>query len=218
MWHWFAQGRNFWTKHSSLQRNLVACELTRCLRRYASRKSGPCAGMRSHLDAMGNRHSKWTKKTQLPDEIKRTLDGQRQTGRGFVLNTFRFLSETQENKFVPAGACICWSFHHHPRLLCRLSDSNPTKSGSASKDMETTEEDNGVFELWSRVRTFFRALASTSVDQHEWFGCGESEQFVDQVFKWRHLRSGGQRSPNQFYIEAFSTCAACQTAVRPIEY
>ena len=33
-------------------------------RKYASRKCGLCAGMRSHLDAMGNRHPNWTKKTK----------------------------------------------------------------------------------------------------------------------------------------------------------
>ena len=34
----------------------------------------------------------------LPDEVKRSLDGQWEACHGFVLNTFRLLSETQQNK------------------------------------------------------------------------------------------------------------------------
>ena len=34
----------------------------------------------------------------LPDEIKRSLDGQWEACHGFVLSTFRLLSETQQNK------------------------------------------------------------------------------------------------------------------------
>ena len=86
------------------------------------------------------------------------------------------------------------------RLFCRPSDSKPTKSSSASKDMETTEEANEVLELWSRVRAFFTTLACTSIAQKDWFGIGESEQSVHKVFKWLHLRHGGQRAPIQFNI------------------
>ena len=34
----------------------------------------------------------------LPDEVKRSLDGQWEACHGFVLKTFRLLSETQQNK------------------------------------------------------------------------------------------------------------------------
>ena len=61
----------------------------------------------------------------------------------------------------------------------------------------------GVFEFWTRLRAFFTMLACTSIDQKDWFGFGECEQFVDQVFQWLHLRHSGQRAPIQFYIDAF---------------
>ena len=68
------------------------------------------------------------------------------------------------------------------RLLCRLSDGKSVKAGSTSKDMDATEDVSGVFEFWTRLRAFFTTLAHTSIDQKDWFGFGESEQFVDQVF------------------------------------
>ena len=72
-----------------------------------------------------------------------------------------------------------------------------------------------MFEFWTHLRAFFTTLAHTSIDQKDWFGFGESEQFFDQVFQWLHFRHGGQRAPIQFYIDAFnSTCATFQTAVR----
>ena len=72
-----------------------------------------------------------------------------------------------------------------------------------------------MFELWTRLRAFFTTLAYTSIDQKDWFGFGECEQFVDQVFQWLHLRHSGQRAPIQFYIDAFnSTCATFQSAIR----
>ena len=66
-----------------------------------------------------------------------------------------------------------------------------------------------------RLRAFFTTLAYTSIDQEDWFGFGECEQFVDQVFQWLHLCHGGQRAPIQFYSDAFnSTCSTFQSAVR----
>ena len=40
-----------------------------------------------------------------------------------------------------------------------------------------------MFELWTRLRAFFTTLTCTSIDQKDWFGFGECEQFVDQVFQ-----------------------------------
>ena len=72
-----------------------------------------------------------------------------------------------------------------------------------------------MFELWTGLRAFFTTLAYTSIDQKDWFGLGECEQFVDQVFQRLHLRHSGQRAPIQFYIDAFnSTCATFQSAIR----
>ena len=69
-----------------------------------------------------------------------------------------------------------------------------------------SEEVSGVFELWTRLRAFFTTLAYTSIDQEDWFGFGECEQFVDQVFHWHHLRHSGLTAPIQFYIDAFNMC------------
>ena len=100
------------------------------------------------------------------------------------------------------------------RLLCRLSDGKSVKAASSAKDSNASDEVSGVFELWTRLRAFFTTLAYTSIDQKDWFGFGECEQFVDQVFQWLHLRHSGQRAPIQFYIDAFnSTCATFQSAV-----
>ena len=44
----------------------------------------------------------------LPDEVKRSLDGQWEACHGFVLNTFRLLSETQQNKIYQCST----SFPH----------------------------------------------------------------------------------------------------------
>ena len=74
---------------------------------------------------------------------------------------------------------------------------------------------SGVFELWTSLRAFFTTLAYTSIDRKDWFGFGECEQFVDQIFQRLHLRHSGQRAPIQFYIDAFnSTCATFQSAIR----
>ena len=73
------------------------------------------------------------------------------------------------------------------------------------EDSNVSEEVSGVFELWTRLRAFFTTLAYTSIDQKDWFGFGECEQFVDQVFQWLHLRHSGQRAPIQFYIDAFNS-------------
>ena len=101
------------------------------------------------------------------------------------------------------------------RLLCRLSDGKSVKAASSVKDSNASEEVSGVFELWTRLRAFFTTLAYTSIDQKDWFGFGECEQFVDQVFQWLHLRHSGQRAPIQFYIDAFNrTCATFQSAIR----
>ena len=56
------------------------------------------------------------------------------------------------------------------------------QSSSSAKDSNASEEVSGVFVLWARLRAFFTTLAYTSVDQKDWFGFGECEQFVDQVF------------------------------------
>ena len=102
------------------------------------------------------------------------------------------------------------------RLLCRLSDGKPpVKAASSAKDSIVSEEVSGVFEFWTRLRAFFTTLAYTSIDQKDWFGFGECEQFVDQVFQRLHLRHSGQRAPIQFYIDAFNnTCATFQSAIR----
>ena len=155
----------------------------------------------------------------LPDEVKRSLDGQWEASHGFVLNAFRLLSETQQNKIYRMSHGAPRAFPivllESMRLLCRLSDGKSVKSGSSSKVMNSTEHVSGVFEFWTRLRAFFTTLAYTSIDQKEWFGFGECEQFVDQDFQWLHLRHGGQRAPIQFCIDAFnSTCAIFQSAVR----
>ena len=67
------------------------------------------------------------------------------------------------------------------RLLCRLSDGKSVKAALSAKDSIASQEVSGVFELWTRLRAFFTTLAYTSVDQKDWFGFGECEQFVDQV-------------------------------------
>ena len=66
MKHWYAQKKNFWTKHSSLRRKLVACQQTRWQRKYASTKCWLGAEMFSHLDAAGNRHPNWTENQGQP--------------------------------------------------------------------------------------------------------------------------------------------------------
>ena len=72
-----------------------------------------------------------------------------------------------------------------------------------TKDSNVSEEVSGVFELWTRLRAIFTTLAYISIDQKDWFGFGECEQFVDQVFHWLHLRHSGLRAPIQSYIEAY---------------
>ena len=107
----------------------------------------------------------------------------------------------------------CW----HQFVFCAACrTANQPHQAGLHKTMEITEEVSGVFELMSSLRAFFATLVYTSIDQKDWFGFEESEQFVDQVFKWLHLRLCGQRAPIVFYTEAFqnSTCATCQTALR----
>ena len=142
----------------------------------------------------------------LPDEVKRSLDGQWEACHGFVLNTFRLLSETQQNKIYRMSHGAPRAFPivllESMRLLCRLTDGKPVKAASSTKDSNVSEEVSGVFELWTRLRAFFTTLAYTSIDQKDWFGFGECEQFVDQVFHWLHLRHSGLRAPIHFYIDA----------------
>ena len=65
----------------------------------------------------------------LPDEVKRSLDGQWEACHGFVLNTFRLLSETQQNKIYRMSHGAPRAFPivllESMRLLCRLTDSKP---------------------------------------------------------------------------------------------
>ena len=130
----------------------------------------------------------------LPDEVKRSLDGQWEACHGFVLNTFRLLSETQQNKIYRMSHGALRAFPivllESMRLLCRLSDGKPVKAASSTRDFNVSEE--------VRLRAFFTTLAYTSIDQKDWFGFGECEQFVDQVFQWLHLRHSGQRALIQF--------------------
>ena len=155
----------------------------------------------------------------LPDEVKRSLDGQWEACHGFVLNTFRLLSETQQNKIYRMSHGAPRAFPivllESMRLLCRLTDGKPVKAASSTRDSNVSEEVSGVFELWTRLRAFFTTLTYTSIDQKDWFGFGDCEQFVDQVFHWLHFRHSGLRAPIQFYIEAFNnSCATFQSAIR----
>ena len=154
----------------------------------------------------------------LPDEVKRSLDGQWEACHGFVLNTFGLLSETQQNKICRMSHCAPRAFPivllESMRLLCRLSDGKPVKTASSTRDSNVAEEVSGVFELWTRLRAFFTTLAYTSIDQKDWFGFGECEQFVDQVFQWLHLRHSGQRAPIQFYIDPFNSSQRSEATER----
>ena len=155
----------------------------------------------------------------LPGEVKRSLDGQWEACHGFVLNTFRLLSETQQNKIYRMSHAAPRAFPivllESMRLLCRLTDGKPVKAASSTKDSNVSEEVSGVFEFWTRLRAFFTTLAYTSIDQKDWFGFGECEQFVDQVFHWLHLRHSGLRAPIQFNMNAYdNTCATFQSAIR----
>ena len=155
----------------------------------------------------------------LPDEVRRSLDGQWEACHGFVLNTFRLLSETQQNKIYRMSHGAPRAFFvvllESMRLLCRLTDGKPVKAASSTRDSNVSEEVSGVFKLWTRLRAFLKTLAYTSIDRKDWFGFGECEQFVDQVFHWLHLRHSGLRAPIQFYIEVFNnTCATFQSAIR----
>ena len=144
--------------------------------------------------------------------LKKKKDGQWEACHGFVLNTFRLVSETQQNKIyrISHGAPRVFPivFMESMRLLCRLSDSKLVKAASSTRESNVSEEVSGVFELWTRLRAFFTTLAYTSIDQKDWFGFGVCEQFVDQVYQWLHPRHSGQRAPIIFYVDAFnSTCA-----------
>ena len=116
----------------------------------------------------------------LPDEVKRSLDGQWEACHAFVLNTFRLLSIYLTSHGAPRAFSIV--FLEAMRLLCRFSDGKSVEAACSAKDANVSEEVSGVFELWTRLRAFFTTLAYTSIDQKDWFGFGECEQFVDQVF------------------------------------
>ena len=220
MRHWYARKKSSWTKHSLLQQKLGVYPAIPWLRKCASKKVWASCREAFATGRHGQPASQTEQEDQvLPDEVKRSLDWQWKACHGFVLNTFRLLSETQQNK-------IYWMSHGAPRafpivllesmrLLCRLSDGKSVKAASSAKDSKASGEVSGVFELWTGLRAFFTTLAYTSIDQKDWFGFGECEQFVDQVVQWLHLCHSGQRAPIQFYIDAFnSTCATFQSAIR----
>ena len=177
------------------------------------KKFGPCAGKHSQWGAMVNPVSQTEQDDQvLPDEVKRSLDGQWEACHGFVLNTFRLLSETQQNQIYRMSHGAPRAFPivllESMRLLCRLTDGKPVKAASSTKDSNVSEEISGVFELWTRLRAFFTTLAYTSIDQKDWFN-------LEDVFHWLHLRHSGLRPPIHFYIDAFNnTCATFQSAIR----
>ena len=136
----------------------------------------------------------------LPDEVKLSLDWQWEACHGFVLNTFRLLSETQQNKVYRMS-------HGAPRAFPIVLLGAACRTVSQSKLPP-------LHKIQTRQRRFL-TLAYTSIDQKDWFGFGECEQFVDQVFQWLNLRHSGQKAPIQFYIDAFnSTCATFQSAIR----
>ena len=79
----------------------------------------------------------------LPGEVERSLDGQWEACRGFVLNTFRLLSETQQNKIYRMSHGAPRAFPivllESMRLLCRLSDGKPFKAASSTRDSNVSE-------------------------------------------------------------------------------
>ena len=168
MWHWDARKKSSWTKHSLLQQKVQVFRAIPWLRKCASKKFGPCAEKHLQRGATVNLLPQTEQDDQeLPDEVKRSLDGQWEACHGFVLNTFRLLSKTQQNK-------IYWMSHGAPRafpivllesmrLLCRLSHGKPVKAASSTRDSNMSEEVSGVFELWTRLRAFFTTLAYTSI-------------------------------------------------------
>ena len=104
------------------------------------------------------RHGQPASKTEqedqtLLDEVKRSLDGQWEACHGFVLHTYRLLSETQQNKIYRMSHGAPRAFPivllESMRLLCRLSDGKSVKAASSSKDSNATEEVSGVIELWT---------------------------------------------------------------------
>ena len=98
MWHWYARKKSSWTKHSLIRQKLGVYRAIPWQRKCASKKFGPCAGRRLQR-GHGQPASKTEQEDQvLSDEVKRSLDGQWEACHGFVLNTFRLLSETQQNK------------------------------------------------------------------------------------------------------------------------
>ena len=139
---------------------------------------------------------------------------------GFVLNTFRRLSEQNQIYRMSHGAPRAFPIVllESMRLLCRLTNGKLVKVASSTRDSNVSDEVSGVFELWTRLRAFFTTLAYISIDQKDCFGFGECEQFVDQVFHWLHLRHSGLRAPIQFYIETFNnTCATFSQRSEPTE-
>ena len=98
-----------------------------CREAFATGRSGQPASQTEQEDQV------------LPDEVKRTLDGQWKACHDFVLNTFRLLSETQQNKIyrMSHGGCSTSVPHcllESMRLLCRLSDSKSVKAAPSAKD------------------------------------------------------------------------------------
>ena len=83
----------------------------------------------------------------LPDEVKRSLDGQWEACLGFVLNTFRMLSETQQNKTYRMSHGAPRAFPivllESMRLLCRLTDCKPVKAESSTRDSNVSAEVSG---------------------------------------------------------------------------
>ena len=71
----------------------------------------------------------------LPDEVKRSLDGLWEACHGFVLDTFRLLSEKLQNKIYRMSHGVPRAFPivllESMRLLCRLSDGKSVKAASA---------------------------------------------------------------------------------------
>ena len=167
MWHWYARKKSSWTNHSLLRQKLRVFRAIPWLRKCASKKVWALCREAFVTGRHGQPASQTEQEDQvLPDEVKRSLDGQWEACHGFVLNTFRLLSETQQNK-------IYWMSHGAPRafpivllesmrLLCRLSDGKSVKAASSAKDSNASEEVSGVFELWTRLRAFFTKLAYTS--------------------------------------------------------
>ena len=69
----------------------------------------------------------------LPDEVKRSFDGQWEACHGFVLNTFRLLCGNTAKQNLPNVAWCSTGFSHCV-AGCRLSDGKSVKAASSSQD------------------------------------------------------------------------------------